>query len=115
MSAAAKREPVRLGKHEGRSIYDQAKGLHDDAAGLIAIPGGPTDDPLLMFEEHGMDQTCRYFDLHPTWSLAPGLHPDGNTPQLRSMVGDPDIRRNWFALRHIFTQEDPIYASDIVA
>lgn len=101
--------------HGGQSIYDQAKGLHEDAAGLIAIPGGPADDPLLMFEEHGMDQTCRYFDLRPTWSLTPGLHPDENTPQLRSMVGDPDIRRNWFALRHIFTQEDPVYANEIIA
>jgi hypothetical protein len=115
MDAGRVREPVRLGSHGGQSIFEQAKGLHDDAAGLVVIPGGPADDPLVMFQEHGMNEICRYFDLRPNALLPLGTQPDENSPGLRSLVGDDDIRRNWFALRHIFTQEDPKFANTIIS
>jgi hypothetical protein len=95
-------------------VFEQAKGLHDEAAGLSVVVGGKGTDPLVMFEEHGTDQVCQYFVEQRNGILAPGLQPKIHSPELRELVGDEDTRRNWFAIRGIFGQEDPAYVNTIV-
>jgi hypothetical protein len=115
MTDSTSRQPVRLGAHRGRSVYDEFKGLHESAAGLTAITGGAPDDPLVMFEEHGMGEVCRYFELLPKGELRPGLNPQLRNEPLRKMVASQDMRTRWFAIRNIFTQEDPAYVNQVIA
>ncbi len=115
MENLAAREPVRLGFQGVRPIFEQAEGLHDLTAGLSVVAGGGPDDPLVMFEEHGTGEICRYFEVQPHAVLAPGLNPAIASPRLRKQLGDEDTRSVWFAVRGIFGQEDPVYVNQVVA
>ncbi len=44
-------------------MFEQVKGLHDDAAGLTIVGGFNSGDPEVMFEEHGLGKGCEYFEL----------------------------------------------------
>jgi len=51
---------VRLGSHDGKPVFEQVKGLHDDAAGLTVVGGFNSGDPEVMFEEYGLGKGCEY-------------------------------------------------------
>jgi hypothetical protein len=109
------RHPVRLGMHGGESIFGKVAGLHDAVAGIAVVGGSGSDDPEIMFEEHGTGGVCQYFeDLGPAAALNEALGPHEPRPDIRERIGSEDARIAWHAIRGAFLIEQPAYVNEMV-
>jgi hypothetical protein len=90
MSTSNVRQPVRLGIHDGKPVFEQAAGLHDAVMGLSVVGGFTSGDPEVIFEEHGTGQRCDYFALHPDAILDESVGPRISRPDLRARLHDED-------------------------
>lgn len=112
---SALRHPVRLGMHGGESVFGKVQGLHDAITGLAVVGGAGTDDPEVMFEEHGTGDVCQYFaDLGVEAMLNEDLGPHEPRPDIRERTGSEDLRVAWHAMRAAFLIEQPAYVNAMV-
>jgi len=72
-------------------VFEVANGLHDPEVGL-AVVGGSMPDPEVMWEEHGLGQTCAYLELHREAVLNPDLGPAGDRPDIAERLANDDER-----------------------
>lgn len=114
MSGSRTHQPVRLGMHGGKSIFEQAAGLHEPVAGLAVVgsPGG--DDPEVMFEEHGRDATCDYFDILVDKELDESIGVTEARPETRERMSSSDERIAWTAMRAAFLTEQPAFVNQMI-
>ena len=98
------RQAVRLGQHgNGDYLYDVLKGLHDPVTWVATI--GMPPDPEIIFEEHGTDAVCEYFELWRDAELNPALGPTEGQPEIAKRVNDADQRVQWHAIIGAFALE----------
>jgi hypothetical protein len=82
---------VRLGAHADGSVFEVIEGLHALVLGL-AVVGGSSPDPEVMWEEHGLGKTCRYLELHREAILNPDLGPSEDRPDIAARLASDDER-----------------------
>jgi hypothetical protein len=114
MSTSNVRQPVTLGIHDGKPVFEEAAGLHDAVMGLSVVGGFTSGDPQVIFEEHGTGQRCDYFAPHPDAILDESVGPRISRPDLRARLHDEDLRSRWVAIQALFMQEDPGYINQVV-
>jgi hypothetical protein len=85
------RRGVRLGSHADGCVFEAIQGLHDPVMGL-AVVGGSSPDPEVMWEEHGLGQTCQYLELHRKAILNPDLGPSEDRPDIAARLASDDER-----------------------
>lgn len=113
-----RRQPVRLGTHGGVSIFDSAAGLHDAVTGIAVI--GAAADPEVIFEEHGVGETCVYLEAHRDTELNPALGPFDVLPpehraELAGRTQSADNRIKFQAIAAAFALEDASLVNDMLA
>jgi hypothetical protein len=114
MSNSRTHQPVRLGMHDGKSIFEQAAGLHEPVAGL-AVVGSPSGaDPEVMFEEHGRDATCDYFEILVDKELDESIGETEARPETRERMSSSDERIAWTAMRAAFLTEQPAFVNQMI-
>ncbi len=59
----ANRQSVRLGHHGEEPIFERVNGLHANDMGLAVVFGADLQDPEVLFEEHGKNTVCEYFEI----------------------------------------------------
>jgi hypothetical protein len=114
MSASRTHQTVRLGMHGGKSVFEQAAGLHEEVAGLTVVGEFDTDDPEVMFEEHGRDATCEYFEILVDKELDESIGATEVRPETRERVGSSDERVAWTAMRAAFLTEQPAFVNQMI-
>ncbi len=115
MSEPRVRSAVRLGTHDGKSIYHTVEGLHEPQAGVIVVGDLSAEDPEVIFEEHGTDTVCRYFEIEPPTALLDETIPGGEArADMRERLGSEDPRIAWTAMRAAFLSEEPALVNHVL-
>jgi hypothetical protein len=115
MSGARIHQPVRLGMRGGKSIFKQAAGLHEPVTGMAVVAPAGGDDPEVIFEEHGTDTVCQYFELLSNDHLLDEkLGPTTAQPKIRARCGDSDVRVAWQAMQAAFLLEQPAFVNKML-
>jgi hypothetical protein len=100
--------------HGGKAIFEQAAGLHEDVAGLTVVGEFDSDDPAVMFEEHGRDAPCEYFEILVDKELDESMGAVGGRPETRERIGSSDERIAWTAMRAAFLTEQPAFVNQMI-
>lgn len=108
------RRPVRLGRHGDKSVFEQAAGLHEEVTGLTVVGEFGSDDPEVMFEEHGQNAVCTYFEILAGKELDETLGPAEPRPDARERIGSEDERIAWTAMRAAFLSEQPAFVNQML-
>jgi hypothetical protein len=106
--------PVRLGVHDGKPVFEQAQGLHEEVTGLTVVGGFGGPDPEVMFEEHATGATCAYFEVLSETVFDETLGPAVVNMEGRARIEDEDHRICWHAVRSAFMAEEPAYVNQMV-
>jgi len=101
--------------HGGKSIFKQAAGLHEPITGMAVVAPAGGDDPEVIFEEHGTDTVCQYFELLSNDQLLDEkLGPTTAQPKIRARCGDSDVRVAWQAMQAAFLLEQPAFVNKML-
>jgi hypothetical protein len=79
---------------------------------VVGPSGG--EDPEVMFEEHGSDTVCQYFEILVGKELDESVGPTEPIPEMRERIASPDERVAWSAMRATFLTDEPAYVNQMI-